>query len=63
MRVTIEEINITKLGREEAFALRNEILKLSDGNISLESDKYPVLYRLFELLSGNFINSKQGIHF
>lgn len=63
MKVTIEKINITDFSRREAQELRNEILKITDGNIAMISEKYPRLHELFYLLGGSFEDSRKGVHF
>lgn len=63
MRATVEEVNLTKIRRGDAFELRNELLKISDGNLQMYPDKYPKLNELFELLSGLFEHQKSGVHF
>ena len=63
MRLKIEEVSLERINRREAMSLRDEILKVTKGELHFKPKEYPSLYRLYTLLTNSFENSTNGIHF
>jgi len=61
MKAVIEEIDLHSIKRSDAFELRNEILKATNNSLYFNND-YPRLKELYELLTGCFENSVNGVH-
>ena len=63
MKARAESITLT-ISKKEGMELRNQIIKFTDGTMSLHTElKGTAIAALFELLSGNFENSTVGINF
>lgn len=61
MKAVIEEIDLHTINRRDAQELRNEINKATGGNLYFNDD-YPRLKELYELLTGCFESSYNGVH-
>ena len=60
--LSVEEINVERISRDEARQIRNELMTISNGNLEMNPDKYPQLNKLFKLLAGAFDSSYEGVH-
>jgi|WetSurMetagenome_2_1015567.scaffolds.fasta_scaffold1012532_1 hypothetical protein len=61
MRAEIEKINIIGLTREDAKDIRDELRKLTNGNLCIMPE-YKKLYALDSLLCGLFNAVTTGVH-
>lgn len=59
MKTVIEKIEVHEITREDARQIRNELKSLE---LAFNSDKYPKLYELDQLLAGCFDNMVNGVH-